>query len=162
MYSNSHWQMFLEKSFSQILQPYLITNNWYLITLRKFSKNTCTMEFILGKIVGLWPATSEKVKSNTSKSVSGTLETSKMRLFVTLVNSLFNCQLICKELYFRCCWGPRYSNWDWTYFSKIFNPLVPVGNKRPYILKKTCSLQLQVCFNIYDLLLLPSIKGLTF
>ena len=42
------------------------------------------------------------------------------------------------------------------------NPLMPGGNERPYVLKQTFSLQLQVSLSTYDLLLPPGIKRLTF
>ena len=38
------------------------------------------------------------------------------------------------------------------------NPLMPGGNERPYVLKQTFSLQLQVSLSTYDLLLPPGIK----
>ena len=37
---------------------------------------------------------------------------------------------------------------------------MPGGNKRSYVLKKTCSQKLQVFLSTYDLLLPPGIKGL--
>ena len=37
---------------------------------------------------------------------------------------------------------------------------MPGGNKRSYIIKQTCSFQLQVCLSTFDLLLPPDIKGL--
>ena len=40
------------------------------------------------------------------------------------------------------------------------NPLILGGNKRSYVLKQTCNLQVQVCVSTYDLLLEPGIKGL--
>ena len=40
------------------------------------------------------------------------------------------------------------------------NPLILGGNKRSYVLKQTCNLQVQVCVSAYDLLLEPGIKGL--
>ena len=40
----------------------------------------------------------------------------------------------------------------------IFNPFKPGGNKRAYILKQTCSLNLQVCLSVYDILVPPGVK----
>ena len=45
-------------------------------------------------------------------------------------------------------------------FSAIFTPLTTGGNKRSYVLKQTCTFQLQVCLSVYDLLLPPDIKGI--
>ena len=38
---------------------------------------------------------------------------------------------------------------------------MPGGNKRSYVLKKTCSYKLHVCLSTYDFLLPPGIIGLT-
>ena len=44
--------------------------------------------------------------------------------------------------------------------NSIVNPLVPGGNKSPYIFKETCSFYVQVCLSIYDILLPQCIKVL--
>ena len=44
--------------------------------------------------------------------------------------------------------------------NSIVNPLVPGGNKRPYIFKQTCSFYVQVCLSMYDILLPQFIKVL--
>ena len=41
-----------------------------------------------------------------------------------------------------------------------FTPLLPGGNKSSYVLKQTCSWELQVYLSMYDLLLTPDIKEL--
>ena len=41
---------------------------------------------------------------------------------------------------------------------KIFDPLLPGVNKRAYIHKQTCSLNLQVWLSVYDVLISPGVK----
>ena len=42
----------------------------------------------------------------------------------------------------------------------LLNPIMHGGNKRSFILEHTCSIKLQVCSSMYDLMLPPCIKGL--
>ena len=40
------------------------------------------------------------------------------------------------------------------------NALMPVGNRKTYIFKQTCSLKLQICLSMYDLLLQQGLNQL--
>ena len=53
-----------------------------------------------------------------------------------------------------------FTNWTLIETKILFNPFMSSGSERSYILKQTSSWKLQVFLSVYELLLLPSMKGL--